>query len=239
MIFSPDGVLLQSPFLGERNVNSQGEPGPYEWVTYKQVRKVVKQCALLDANLTLPTFLHTPSTPSETSSVPPAARNRHLTSAMLAAAIYIAVAIAAPPLFPSLVEEASRRGHPGGSVCARQPCQPRRADLLPRRSQFGEARTAAGSGLLRFGLAPHQTVGIYSVNCTAWVTVAEACSAYSMVSVPLYDTLGPDSVRCVGSRPWEPPPAPTTTASDHTAPCYVPALQAHSFVRHVGSSPLR
>ena len=32
--------------------------------------------------------------------------------------------------------------------------------------QFGDARTALGSGLLHYGLAPHQTVGIYSVNCT-------------------------------------------------------------------------
>lgn len=71
--------------------------------------------------------------------------------------------------------------------------------------QFGEDRTATGSGLLRFGLAPHQTVGIYSINCTAWVMVAEACSAYSMISVPLYDTLGPDAVRCYFIPP---PPSP-------------------------------
>ena len=27
----------QAPYVGERAVNSQGEPGPYQWLTYKQV----------------------------------------------------------------------------------------------------------------------------------------------------------------------------------------------------------
>ena len=66
--------------------------------------------------------------------------------------------------------------------------------------QFGEARTALGSGLLHYGLAPHATVGIYSVNCTGWVLTAEACNAYSMVTVPLYDTLGPDAVRYISGH---------------------------------------
>lgn len=30
-------LAAQEPFLGERAVNSQGEPGAYEWMTYKQV----------------------------------------------------------------------------------------------------------------------------------------------------------------------------------------------------------
>lgn len=66
--------------------------------------------------------------------------------------------------------------------------------------QFGELRTELGSGLLHYGLAPHQTVGIYSVNCTGWVLTAEACNAYSMVTVPLYDTLGPDAVRYISGH---------------------------------------
>lgn len=66
--------------------------------------------------------------------------------------------------------------------------------------QFGEARTAIGSGLLHYGVTPHQAVGIYSVNCTAWVMMAEACNAYSLVSVPLYDTLGPDAVKYISGH---------------------------------------
>ena len=33
-------------------------------------------------------------------------------------------------------------------------------------------------------------VGFYAKNCAEWVIGAEACNAYSMLSVALYDTLG-------------------------------------------------
>ncbi|GBF98979.1 hypothetical protein Rsub_11565 [Raphidocelis subcapitata] len=65
---------------------------------------------------------------------------------------------------------------------------------------YGEAaalRTAVGSGLLRLGAAPGCRVGIYSVNCAEWVLLDAAAHAYSMVSVPLYDTLGPDAVEII------------------------------------------
>ncbi|KAK9835226.1 hypothetical protein WJX81_007254 [Elliptochloris bilobata] len=64
-------------------------------------------------------------------------------------------------------------------------------------AEAGEARTAIGSGLLHYGLTPGAAVGLYSVNSRDWVLVDAACSAYSMVSVPLYDTLGPDAVRYI------------------------------------------
>ncbi|XP_044760121.1 long-chain-fatty-acid--CoA ligase 5 isoform X2 [Coccinella septempunctata] len=52
-----------------------------------------------------------------------------------------------------------------------------------------------GSGLVSLGLAPNpQTiVGIYSVNCPEWILTEQAVYCYSMVLVPLYDTLGPDA----------------------------------------------
>ncbi len=43
------------------------------------------------------------------------------------------------------------------------------------------------------GLGPLITL----VLCADWVLVDAALSAYSMVSVPLYDTLGPDAVRYI------------------------------------------
>eukprot|EP00192_Tetraselmis_astigmatica_P007297 CAMPEP_0117697424 /NCGR_PEP_ID=MMETSP0804-20121206/29225_1 /TAXON_ID=1074897 /ORGANISM="Tetraselmis astigmatica, Strain CCMP880" /LENGTH=695 /DNA_ID=CAMNT_0005511681 /DNA_START=84 /DNA_END=2172 /DNA_ORIENTATION=+ len=64
-------------------------------------------------------------------------------------------------------------------------------------SEVGAARTAAGSALLHYGIEPGSTVGLYSVNCSEWVVLDAACHAYSMVSVPLYDTLGPDAVRYI------------------------------------------
>ncbi|KAL3273201.1 hypothetical protein HHI36_014657 [Cryptolaemus montrouzieri] len=52
-----------------------------------------------------------------------------------------------------------------------------------------------GSGLVSLGLAPNPSsiVGIYSVNCPEWILTEQAVYCYSMVLVPLYDTLGPDA----------------------------------------------
>jgi len=36
------------------------------------------------------------------------------------------------------------------------------------------------------------TVGLYFTNRPEWIVVDHACSAYSFISVPLYDTLGID-----------------------------------------------
>nr|XP_033328290.1 long-chain-fatty-acid--CoA ligase 1 isoform X3 [Megalopta genalis] len=52
-----------------------------------------------------------------------------------------------------------------------------------------------GSGLVCHGLAPgsHTLVGLYSQNCPEWILTEQACYTYSLVIVPLYDTLGPDA----------------------------------------------
>jgi long-subunit acyl-CoA synthetase (AMP-forming) len=34
------------------------------------------------------------------------------------------------------------------------------------------------------------TIGLYFINRPEWIIVDHACSAYSYISVPLYDTLG-------------------------------------------------
>ncbi|KAL3812656.1 hypothetical protein ACJIZ3_013924 [Penstemon smallii] len=56
--------------------------------------------------------------------------------------------------------------------------------------EAGAARSAIGSGL-------GSCVGLYFVNRPEWLIVDHACSAYSFISVPLYDTLGPDAVRYI------------------------------------------
>ena len=63
--------------------------------------------------------------------------------------------------------------------------------------QVGEARTAVGSGLVELGVQPGAHIGIYSVNCVEWAITDHACQAYSMVPVPLYDTLGPEAVEFI------------------------------------------
>lgn len=55
--------------------------------------------------------------------------------------------------------------------------------------------TNFGSGLVRQGLKPDPEtfVGIYGQNSPEWAIAEHACYSYSMVIVPLYDTLGPDA----------------------------------------------
>eukprot|EP01130_Rhizamoeba_saxonica_P000819 TRINITY_DN10727_c0_g1_i1.p1 TRINITY_DN10727_c0_g1~~TRINITY_DN10727_c0_g1_i1.p1 ORF type:complete len:652 (-),score=177.93 TRINITY_DN10727_c0_g1_i1:24-1979(-) len=52
-----------------------------------------------------------------------------------------------------------------------------------------------GCGLLQIGVVPHETnIGIYSQNRPEWIIAEQACNAYSLPVVPLYDTLGPEAV---------------------------------------------
>jgi long-chain acyl-CoA synthetase len=60
-------------------------------------------------------------------------------------------------------------------------------------------QNAAGLGssfITKLGLKPENAtnVGIYAKNCAEWAISAIACIRYSMVTVPLYDTLGADAV---------------------------------------------
>ncbi|XP_077205840.1 long-chain-fatty-acid--CoA ligase 5 [Paroedura picta] len=53
-----------------------------------------------------------------------------------------------------------------------------------------------GSGLLHRGHkpSPDQFIGIFAQNRPEWIISELACYTYSMVAVPLYDTLGPESI---------------------------------------------
>ncbi|WOG83307.1 hypothetical protein DCAR_0102482 [Daucus carota subsp. sativus] len=65
---------------------------------------------------------------------------------------------------------------------------------------YGEAATARssiGSGLLNHGIPKGSCIGLYFINRPEWMIVDHACCAYSYVSVPLYDTLGPDAVNFI------------------------------------------
>ncbi|KAG0479753.1 hypothetical protein HPP92_010611 [Vanilla planifolia] len=62
---------------------------------------------------------------------------------------------------------------------------------------YGEtctSRSAIGSGLIYHDIPKGACVGLYFINRPEWIIVDHACSAFSYVSVPLYDTLGPDAV---------------------------------------------
>nr|XP_006630030.1 PREDICTED: long-chain-fatty-acid--CoA ligase 1 [Lepisosteus oculatus] len=56
-----------------------------------------------------------------------------------------------------------------------------------------------GSGLLHRGLSPtpDQFIGIFAQNRPEWLIAELACYTYSMVSVPLYDTLGTEAIKYI------------------------------------------
>ncbi|GMP87414.1 hypothetical protein CsSME_00039799 [Camellia sinensis var. sinensis] len=54
-----------------------------------------------------------------------------------------------------------------------------------------------GSALRASGAKPGSRIGIYGSNCPQWIVAMEACSAHSLICVPLYDTLGPGAVNFI------------------------------------------
>uniref|UniRef100_A0AAX7VJQ4 Arachidonate--CoA ligase n=1 Tax=Astatotilapia calliptera TaxID=8154 RepID=A0AAX7VJQ4_ASTCA len=56
-----------------------------------------------------------------------------------------------------------------------------------------------GSGLLHQGCQPNpnQFIGVFAQNRPEWIISELACYTYSMVVVPLYDTLGQDAIRFI------------------------------------------
>ncbi|XP_039645328.1 long-chain-fatty-acid--CoA ligase 5 [Perca fluviatilis] len=62
--------------------------------------------------------------------------------------------------------------------------------------QVSDRAEHLGSGLLHKGLKPKTDtfIGIFSQNRPEWIIGELACYTYSMVAVPLYDTLGPEAL---------------------------------------------
>ncbi|KAH9314266.1 hypothetical protein KI387_022893, partial [Taxus chinensis] len=63
--------------------------------------------------------------------------------------------------------------------------------------EAGTARSALGSGLIYHGIPKGACIGLYFINRPEWIITDHACSSYSYISVPLYDTLGPDAVQYI------------------------------------------
>ncbi|XP_026543244.1 long-chain-fatty-acid--CoA ligase 6 isoform X4 [Notechis scutatus] len=65
--------------------------------------------------------------------------------------------------------------------------------------EVAERAEALGSGLLQKGCksSPNQFIGVFAQNRPEWIISELACYTYSMVVVPLYDTLGPGSIRYI------------------------------------------
>jgi len=65
-----------------------------------------------------------------------------------------------------------------------------------------ERAQRVGSSLLKKGVSPNEEgiVGIFAGNSIEWVVMEQACAMFSMVVVPLYDTLGTEAVTFVMKR---------------------------------------
>jgi len=66
-------------------------------------------------------------------------------------------------------------------------------------SQVGEIAQQIGSAFIHFGLEPAKEnfVGIFAKNRPEWCMTACACEAFSIVTVPLYDTLGDEAINFI------------------------------------------
>uniref|UniRef100_A0A8B9G7C4 Long-chain-fatty-acid--CoA ligase n=1 Tax=Amazona collaria TaxID=241587 RepID=A0A8B9G7C4_9PSIT len=75
----------------------------------------------------------------------------------------------------------------------------RRGFSISGESTVAERAEALGSGLIQQGCKPStkQFIGVFAQNRPEWIISELACYTYSMVVVPLYDTLGPGAIRYI------------------------------------------
>jgi len=93
----------------------------------------------------------------------------------------------------------------GMEVSENGPCVGKRSgntyEFLQYKQVYDRAQRI-GSALLKKGISPTEDgiVGIYAANSIEWILMEQACAMFSMVVVPLYDTLGADAVTFVMKR---------------------------------------
>ncbi|XP_048647860.1 long-chain-fatty-acid--CoA ligase 1 isoform X3 [Marmota marmota marmota] len=68
--------------------------------------------------------------------------------------------------------------------------------------QVAEMSECIGSALIHKGFkpSPDQFIGIFAQNRPEWVIIEQGCFAYSMVIVPLYDTLGAEAITYIVNK---------------------------------------
>uniref|UniRef100_A0A7N6BCE0 Long-chain-fatty-acid--CoA ligase n=1 Tax=Anabas testudineus TaxID=64144 RepID=A0A7N6BCE0_ANATE len=88
----------------------------------------------------------------------------------------------------------------GLKVSGNGPClgyrKPGRPYQWLKYKQVSDRAEHLGSGLIHKGLRPNTDtlIGIFAQNRPEWIIAELACYTYSMVAVPLYDTLGPEAL---------------------------------------------
>uniref|UniRef100_A0A8C0V7C3 Arachidonate--CoA ligase n=1 Tax=Cyanistes caeruleus TaxID=156563 RepID=A0A8C0V7C3_CYACU len=84
----------------------------------------------------------------------------------------------------------------GDCLGYRKPKQPYQWLTYKQVSNVSDRTKYLGSGLLQKGCqaSSNQFIGIFAQNRPEWIISEYACYTYSMVAVPLYDTLGPEAI---------------------------------------------
>uniref|UniRef100_A0A452UBS9 Arachidonate--CoA ligase n=1 Tax=Ursus maritimus TaxID=29073 RepID=A0A452UBS9_URSMA len=90
-------------------------------------------------------------------------------------------------------------GYNGPCLGSRKPDQP--YEWLSYK-QVAEMSECVGSALIQKGFkaAPDQFIGIFAQNRPEWVIIEQGCFAYSMVVIPLYDTLGTEAITYIVNK---------------------------------------
>eukprot|EP01130_Rhizamoeba_saxonica_P008300 TRINITY_DN335_c0_g1_i1.p1 TRINITY_DN335_c0_g1~~TRINITY_DN335_c0_g1_i1.p1 ORF type:complete len:790 (-),score=224.46 TRINITY_DN335_c0_g1_i1:696-3065(-) len=66
--------------------------------------------------------------------------------------------------------------------------------------QVHEKVVKISNALQKLGFGPGDKVGIYAKNCPEWVIIENACNLNGIITVALYDTLGPENLHYVVSH---------------------------------------
>ncbi|KAJ3317208.1 Long chain acyl-CoA synthetase 7 peroxisomal [Blyttiomyces sp. JEL0837] len=57
-----------------------------------------------------------------------------------------------------------------------------------------------GSGMVKRGLKANANIGLFSINRAEWVIAEQSCFMFSLVTVPLYDTLGAEAIEYIANQ---------------------------------------
>ncbi|KAI4295147.1 hypothetical protein MLD38_040602 [Melastoma candidum] len=109
-----------------------------------------------------------------------------------------------PPLYPDIatawdIFRVSTERHPGNNMLGwRKQVDGKFGPYVWKTySEVYDEVLLIGSALRASGAQPGSRIGIYGANCPQWTVAMEACSAHSLVCVPLYDTLGSEAVNYI------------------------------------------
>ena len=124
-----------------------------------------------------------------------------LATAAFTAARRTCCAMPTRPSPPSAISSAPQSPSSAAAACSVRASTGRTAAEARTCGRATQTSAAAcppsAAGLLQLGVRPGDCIGIISVNRSEWLLTDLSCAVQGFVSVPLYDTLGPDAVKFI------------------------------------------